>query len=1033
MAPRAPSLLRKAPGDIDVSDPDEQHQVAPEPESDGAHGVIVIGSGFGGAVASCRLMQAGFDVLLLERGRRYGPTDFPPLPADSALLPDLQRWTWGDAQGLWDIVDLEELVSVQAAAFGGGSLIYANVQLEPPASVFDARWPAAYQVPGALDEFFALGRYMLDAAPIDTHAIYGDIVKVDQLRKVMGGLGRAGEFFLPPLAINRGDRTTSIGGIPQKACTGCGACCSGCPETAKNTLDYNYLALAERRGAKVRTLCEVTEIRSRNTDGTPGRDGWFVDYVDHVSGKTHHALGKHVFVCAGSVHSTRLLARARLKSVQSRVGVGYFPGGDSLGMVYATRNAQYPSFGPTITTTTVHWEDPKKALYFMLQDGGYAPELARLVGILRAPAWAGRNRLTIKDSDGETKIAVVAGSTQVDAARKQRATPNAIAMPSLVDDIARAIAAGNLERAVPERLVEDWSVVTSHLTDALLLKPVVASVIDGAMAKFIATFWLTSWLPQDGGVVRLLHRIGRRIVKFFFGTDEGLARRAFGSALRGGDLTRDAWAEKVLGYDASGAESRLMLLGMGRDAASGTLVYFRDTDRLVADLDLVDLAPGYTREEQLMGDVARSLGGELRTNPAWAFLGKPITVHNQGGCPMSDHRDDGVTTPDGQVWGVEGLYVIDGASLCTSVGVNPSGTITAVAERNVLTFIRTHGQYAAWPEGDPSDGAREYEQHRKDSKTWGKDKNWTVTPPGPPPQPETFKSKPLGVEFDEKLDGFYTETTTPPGSNDDKFLELETEGRPTSRLALRLTLAATDLNVFFEDPEHTMVVQPGTKTLKVAVTLHLPGNPNPLPKEYEVTDGLAQIFAPRFKPYGIDPEAKGGRRLRAQERLAGRRYGTRLLRPGGAVAAALEPRFFNYLLHFEGDGKQWTLFGYKRVRDNPAMDAWRDTSTLFVTLLEGHLSLFEARTAPKCRGAGAVHTELSDFLFEQLHGLRVTGAEDNPMRAAWATTSFAAFFFGSLLRVYAPGMTTLVGALAGKQRASAVSEPHRPPWRGAPR
>src|SRR5258708_24142619 len=116
--------------------------------------VIVVGTGFGGAVAACRLAQAGYDVLVLERGRRYERHDFPALPVRPALLPDLKRWTWHPDQGLWDILDLEELVSVQAAGYGGGSLIYANVQLRPPDQVFDTASPARYPRPAPPPPYF---------------------------------------------------------------------------------------------------------------------------------------------------------------------------------------------------------------------------------------------------------------------------------------------------------------------------------------------------------------------------------------------------------------------------------------------------------------------------------------------------------------------------------------------------------------------------------------------------------------------------------------------------------------------------------------------------------------------------------------------------------------------------------------------------------------------------------------------------------------------------------------------------------------
>jgi choline dehydrogenase-like flavoprotein len=985
----------------------------------GPESIIVVGSGFGGAVAACRLKQAGFEVHVLERGRRYGPGDFPPLPVEPALLPDVQRWTWGDSQGLWDILDLEEIISVQAAGYGGGSLIYANVQLRPPDSVFDKRWPDAYQQGKALADYFPLGSFMLDAAPITEHAMFSDVVKADQLKKAMGDLGRQSAFFYPPIAVHRGAPGKTIGGREQKPCTGCGACCSGCPETAKNTLDYNYLAIAEKHGARIQTQCEVTDIRPRGTQAVPGTEGWDVDYVDHLAGRKRRIHGKHVFLCAGSVHSTRLMARARIKSVQSRVGVGYFPGGDAIGVVYDTENLQYPSYGPTITTTTVHWEQEFKemqggkdvpALYLLLQDGGYAQELARLIGILRAPAWVDRNRLSDRGQ------ALVGASPPSKPAAGQHPAPNLIAMPSMIDDLASAIAQGDFKKAVPAQFLGHWSRVVTAVTKPLLLRPIVTSVIDGAMRAFFETFALTKDFDQSGGLVRTLHKLGRCLIRFFFGTDQQLAERALRSALRGGDLPRAQWAKQVLGYDAGAANRRLMLLAMGRDAASGSLLYYRDTDRLVADLDLADLAPGYTNEELLMTDVANAVGGELRTNPAWAFLGKPITVHNQGGCPMSEKPEGGVTNPDGKVWGAEGLYVMDGSSLCTSVGVNPSATITAVAERNILLFIQTERKNRNWPAGDASPGALEYGEQWKASRSWGS--GWTVSPPGfntakPPP----FRSKALGIEFSETLQGYYSETDTPLKYKDDEYLVFETNGRPSHPIDLSLTLVAPDLNVFFESVTHTMNVLEGGN-----VSIRLPGRA--AAQQYRVTGGEAQIFAPRFKPYGIRQDTP---RWTAQQRLGGK-YRTRVMPASGSVTDSLKTRFFNYLVWFVDEtGRPWTLFGYKRVRDNPAADAWRDTSTLFVTLFDGKVPAAAITSQTACVGAGAVHTELSSFLFDQLHGLKATGTTD-PMRAAWATTSFATFFFGSLLRIYAPGIGTAASSLFA-QRGATARHPIRPSWR----
>jgi cholesterol oxidase len=114
----------------------------PSTLSKAGYEAIVVGSGFGGAVAACRLAQAGVEVAILERGRRFEPGIFPR-PARAylrsvALRHDVMSWYRG---GLYDVKPLNDVLVVQAAGYGGGSLIYANVQMRPPAEVFEDGWP----------------------------------------------------------------------------------------------------------------------------------------------------------------------------------------------------------------------------------------------------------------------------------------------------------------------------------------------------------------------------------------------------------------------------------------------------------------------------------------------------------------------------------------------------------------------------------------------------------------------------------------------------------------------------------------------------------------------------------------------------------------------------------------------------------------------------------------------------------------------------------------------------------------------------
>jgi len=103
---------------------------------------VVIGTGFGGAVSACRLAQAELQVCVLERGRRWPKGSFPR----DWRNPEA-GWLWSANRGLYDVKPINEMTIVQAAGYGGGSLVYANIQLRPVPEVFAAGWPAGYDRP----------------------------------------------------------------------------------------------------------------------------------------------------------------------------------------------------------------------------------------------------------------------------------------------------------------------------------------------------------------------------------------------------------------------------------------------------------------------------------------------------------------------------------------------------------------------------------------------------------------------------------------------------------------------------------------------------------------------------------------------------------------------------------------------------------------------------------------------------------------------------------------------------------------------
>ena len=78
--------------------------------------------------------------------------------------------------------------------------------------------------------------------------------------------------------------------------------------------------------------------------------------------------------------------------------------------------------------------------------------------------------------------------------------------------------------------------------------------------------------------------------------------------------------------------------------------------------------------------LAEHIGGVA--SGSWSeVFGKPITAHFLGGAPIGTSAETGVIDPYHRVFNYPGLSVVDGAAVSANLGVNPSLTITAQAER----------------------------------------------------------------------------------------------------------------------------------------------------------------------------------------------------------------------------------------------------------------------------------------------------------------------------------------------------------------
>ena len=371
-----------------------------------AYDAIVIGSGFGGAVTACRLAEAGYRVLVLERGRRWAAADFPREPGDA--------WRWDDGHperenGWIDFRIFRSMAVAQGAAVGGGSLIYANISIEATPDTFEAGWPPEVTYQELAPHYAAVGR-MMNVQPVPRGQWPA---RTSLMHEAATATGQADRFRPLELAVNfdpgwdpvaderfdpaRSRRFTNAEGIEQGTCVHLGECDIGCPVLARNTLDLNYIPRAEHHGAEVRPLHVVRAIE-REGDRYRVRSerieaGRLVPVTDSA---------RIVVLAAGSLGSTDLLLRCRdvaktLPDLPATIGHGWSSNGDFLTIGLHDGRRIEPTRGPTITSAIDFRDGSVAGRPFIIEDGGFPGIVADWLS--QAPtrfAWLRRERIVYR-------------------------------------------------------------------------------------------------------------------------------------------------------------------------------------------------------------------------------------------------------------------------------------------------------------------------------------------------------------------------------------------------------------------------------------------------------------------------------------------------------------------------------------------------------------------------------------------------------------------------------------------------------------
>jgi cholesterol oxidase len=290
--------------------------------------IAIVGSGFGGSVSALRLTEKGYRVTVLESGKRWTKDTLPDTNWN------LRRFLWAPRLGLRGfqrLTLLRDVFVISGAAVGGGSVVYANTLYEPLTAYWDdARWPAGNDWRSEYAPHYAQAKRMLGVTPVPF------TTPADRLLKAVAeDLGVADTYHPTDVGVwfgKPGERVADpyFGGVgPDRVgCIRCGNCMVGCKHEAKNSLDHNYLYLAEHAGAEVLAEREVVDL-----ERLPG-GGWRLTHERPgawVRRDRRTLTAEQVILSGGALGTSKLLFRLRER--------GRLPGlSDALGTLVRTNS-----------------------------------------------------------------------------------------------------------------------------------------------------------------------------------------------------------------------------------------------------------------------------------------------------------------------------------------------------------------------------------------------------------------------------------------------------------------------------------------------------------------------------------------------------------------------------------------------------------------------------------------------------------------------------------------------------------------------
>jgi cholesterol oxidase len=307
---------------------------------------IIIGSGFGGSVSALRLTEKGYRILVIEKGKRWAPEDFP------RTNWELRRWLWLPPVRFRGIFKMTIMRHV--------GIMYANTLPRPREAFFKSgSWSGLADWKKEMEPHYEMAERMLGAA--ENPGLYDSD---EALRRVAVKFGKSQSFEPTRVAVFFGEPEQEVSdpyfdgkGPTRSGCNFCGSCMTGCRNNAKNSLDKNYLYLAERGGAQVLEEKKVVGIKPIESEdgklGKAGESGYSVmvkDSFGWIKGK-QELTAKGVILSAGVLGTVRLLLnmkRRYLPELSDQVGAQIRTNNESLALVHSRRKEKDFSKGVAI-------------------------------------------------------------------------------------------------------------------------------------------------------------------------------------------------------------------------------------------------------------------------------------------------------------------------------------------------------------------------------------------------------------------------------------------------------------------------------------------------------------------------------------------------------------------------------------------------------------------------------------------------------------------------------------------------------------